>query len=106
MKTKHMGASIAKAGLTAFLVWRSLFCLAGYKDEILKLARIDLLPRLQEGAVIKQLSSYDRTGGNDDGLSGRFSVLRRENGQAVIADLKGSGVIQRICIEPVVFKRS
>ena len=66
------------------------------EDEIRKLAQIDLLPQFQSNFVDKQVSSYDTTGGNDDGFSGKYSFLRKENGNLVIADLKGPGVIQRI----------
>ena len=41
-------------------------------------------------------SSYDRSGGNDDGFSGRHSVLRQEPAGLVIADLEGPGVVHRI----------
>ncbi len=88
--------SIFKFGLISFLLFQSLFSLADFKDEILKLTRIDLLPQFQKDVAVKQLSSYDTTGGNDDGFSGKYSFLRKENGTLVIADLKGSGVIQRI----------
>ena len=71
-------------------------CTAGYKEEILKLSQIELLPRFQQAEVVKQVSSYDTTGGNDDGFSGKYSYLRVEDGEQVIADLKGPGVIQRI----------
>ncbi len=65
-------------------------------DEILKLAQIDLLPQFQNSIENGQVSSYDTTGGNDDGFSGKYSFVRKENGNLVIADLKGPGVIQRI----------
>ena len=42
------------------------------------------------------VSSYDRTGGNDDGFSGKYSFIRKEGDALVIADLKGPGVIYRI----------
>ena len=71
-------------------------CMAGYKEEILKLSRIDLLPRFQQNEIVKQVSSYDTTGGNDDGFSGKYSYTRKEGEKLVIADLKGPGVIQRI----------
>lgn len=67
-----------------------------YREELLKLTRIDLLPRFQEEAAVRQISSYDTTGGNDDGFSGRFSYLRKEADGFVIADLRGKGVIQRL----------
>lgn len=82
--------------LVTLLVANSLFSHADFKEQILRLTRIDLLPQFQDNVLVKQISSYDTTGGNDDGFSGRFSVLRKENGASVIADLKGSGVIQRI----------
>lgn len=91
-----MKTSIIKVGLIAHFIFLSLFSLADYKDEILKLTRIDLLPQFQKDVVVKQLSSYDTTGGNDDGFSGRFSFLRKENGNSIIAELDGPGVIQRI----------
>lgn len=92
-----MRTFILKTGLLFLLIGQQLLCSAqGYKDEILKLSRIDLLPRFQEQVIVKQVSSYDTTGGNDDGFSGRYSFLRKENGHSIIAELKGPGVIQRI----------
>ena len=41
-------------------------------------------------------SSYDRTGGNDDGFDGTYSKLRVEDGNSVLAELDGPGIIQRI----------
>lgn len=66
------------------------------REEILKLTRIDLLPRFQEDVAVRQISSFDTTGGNDDGFSGRYSFLRKEKEGLVIADIRGKGVIQRI----------
>jgi len=91
-----MKPSILKTALIALFVCQSLYSLADYKDEILKLTRIDLLPQFQKDEAVKEISSYDTTGGNDDGFSGKYSYLRKENGTLVIAELKGSGVIQRI----------
>lgn len=87
---------IRTTGIIFFLINLSGICLADYKDEILKLGRIDMMPLFVENAIVKQVSSYDTTGGNDDGFSGRFSFLRKENGNLVIADLRGPGIIQRI----------
>jgi len=91
-----MKTSIIKTGLFFLFAGAFLFCSADYKDEIKKLARPDLLPQFQDAVAARQISSYDTTGGNDDGFSGRFSYLRKENGNSVIADIKGSGIIQRI----------
>jgi hypothetical protein len=69
---------------------------AGIYEELLSLSRIDFLPQYRDNALVHQISSFDTTGGNDDGFSGKFSYLRIENNNLIIADLKGSGVIQRI----------
>ncbi|MDT7543104.1 MAG: hypothetical protein QOE33_3008 [Acidobacteriota bacterium] len=61
-----------------------------------ELSRLDALPLFKESVAVGSVSSYDRTGGNDDGFSGKYSFLRREAGGLVIADLKGPGVIYRI----------
>ena len=61
-----------------------------------KLARLDLLPRFKRSVRVGLVSSYDRTGGNDDGFSGKYSFVRREPGGLVLADLEGPGAITRI----------
>lgn len=60
------------------------------------LARPDLLAELRNSVSIGAISSYDRSGGNDDGFSGKYSFIRKEANGLVIADLKGPGVIYRI----------
>jgi hypothetical protein len=69
---------------------------AGETRFIDELYRLDLLPRLHPGETCKMFSSYDRSGGNDDGFSGKYSILRKENGNAVLAEMKGPGCIQRM----------
>lgn len=64
-------------------------------DELRQLSRLDLLPSYRSGAV-DGVSSYDSTGGNNDGFDGKYSYLRKEEGKLVIADFKGPGVIDRI----------
>lgn len=57
---------------------------------------VSSLPLYQEGTC-GQVSSYDTTGGNDDGFSGRFSYLRRnKDSTLVLLDVTGPGVINRI----------
>lgn len=58
--------------------------------------RLDLLPKLKPWVTVGSVSSYDRTGGNDDGFSGAHSFIRKEEGGLVIADLEGPGIIYRI----------
>jgi hypothetical protein len=55
------------------------------------------LPEYTSNTVVAQVSSYDTTGKNDDGFSGKYSFLRRNvDSTLVIFDVKGSGVINRI----------
>ncbi|MGV8137262.1 MAG: DUF2961 domain-containing protein [Mangrovibacterium sp.] len=60
------------------------------------IADIGSYPLLRNGCEYHVLSSFDRSGGNDDGFNGTYSVLRKESGNSVIAELKGPGVINRI----------
>lgn len=64
-------------------------------DELENLYNPALLPKYRTG-IIEQESSYDRTGNNDDGFSGKYSFLRKEGDKLVLADYKGPGVINRI----------
>jgi hypothetical protein len=61
------------------------------------LQELDRLARLRApGVHVVGFSSYDRKGGNDDGFSGTYSKIRSENGDSVLAELDGPGVVQRI----------
>jgi hypothetical protein len=62
-----------------------------------ELAELGLLARLRDPAVQPlSFSSYDRTEGNNDVFSGTYSRPRAENGDSVLAELDGPGIIQRI----------
>ena len=61
-----------------------------------ELHRLDRLPVFKSSIAIGSVSSYDRSGGNDDGFSGRYSFVRKEGEYLVLADLKGPGVIYRV----------
>ncbi len=61
-----------------------------------ELYRLDLLPQIRSSVLVGSVSSYDRSGGNDDGFSGKYSFVAREGDALVIADLEGPGVIYRI----------
>ncbi|MGO1245146.1 MAG: glycoside hydrolase family 172 protein [Sphingobacterium sp.] len=65
-------------------------------QELENLVRADQLPTYRPNQLIEQISSYDRTGKNDDGFDGTYSYIRKEGMHLVIADLKGPGVINRI----------
>lgn len=68
----------------------------GLLYELRQLYRIDQLPQYLNSGTVEQISSYDRTGGNDDGFAGTYSFIRMEGTQQVIADIQGPGVINRI----------
>ena len=61
-----------------------------------ELHRLEMLPRLRPGVRTKMFSSYDRTGGNNDGFGGVYSQLWIEDGNSVLAKMEGPGCIQRI----------
>ena len=61
-----------------------------------ELWRLDRLPAFKTSTSIGSISSYDRTGGNDDGFSGKFSSVRQDPEGVVLADLKGPGIIYRL----------
>ena len=61
-----------------------------------ELCRPNLLPVMRQSVEVGMISSYDRTGGNDDGFSGKYSFIRKEENGLVIADLVGPGMITRI----------
>lgn len=69
---------------------------AGEAAGIDELYRMDRLPRYRQAVFAGSVSSYDRTGGNDDGFSGTYSFVRKEGGALVLADLEGPGVVTRI----------
>lgn len=61
-----------------------------------ELHRLDRLPVFKNALRFGAVTSYDRTGGNDDGFSGKYSFVRTEPEGVVLADLKGPGVICRV----------
>ena len=70
---------------------------AGGVEDLYLLER---LPRLKPGVGFRMFSSYDRSGGNDDGFSGKYSSLRQEGGDSVLAEASGPGIIRRIYFAP------
>jgi hypothetical protein len=66
-------------------------------SELSAFTNIADLPVYRDGTSMLQASSYDRTGWNDDGFSGRFSFVRRNpDSSLVLLDAKGPGVVNRI----------
>ncbi|MBR9998262.1 MAG: DUF2961 domain-containing protein [Cyclobacteriaceae bacterium] len=74
----------------------SLHSVYSFSDELEYLYRLDLLPQYRDNTTVEQVSSYDTTGGNNDGFSGLYSYIRKEGDKLIIADLQGPGVIERI----------
>ncbi len=62
-----------------------------------QLGDLYLLPHyLEDDTHIGMVSTYDRTGGNDDGFKGTYSYIRKEGErQFVIAELEGPGIVER-----------
>jgi len=85
-----------------------LFSISVYSTDLLaaddfvpgiqELYRLDRLGLLRESVKVASISSYDRTGKNNDGFGGQYSYVRKEAGGLVLADLKGPGIIYRIWI--------
>jgi hypothetical protein len=73
-----------------------LFSQDDWAPGIQDLYRLDRLPVLRESTRVASVSSYDRTGGNNDGFGGQYSFVRKEKNGLVLADLTGPGVITRI----------
>ena len=67
-------------------------CVPGIQE----LYRLDRLGAFRESIEVASISSYDRTGGNNDGFGGQYSFVRKEKDGLVLADLQGPGVIYRI----------
>ncbi len=64
--------------LTVYMVW--------------SVWKLDQLPCLLEGTQVRQVSSHDRSGGNDDGFVGTYSALYiDDNGEYVMFDEIGAG---------------
>lgn len=61
-----------------------------------RLLDVGNLGRFRPFTRVASFSSHDRTGGNDDGFSGKYSFLRKEGDGLVLAELEGPGVITRI----------
>src|SRR5690242_9738939 len=68
----------------------------GLTYELRQLHDFSLLPQYRDDTKLYQISSYDTTGGNNDGFSGTYSFVRKEGNFHVLADLKGPGVVNRI----------
>jgi hypothetical protein len=58
---------------------------------------ISKLPCYLTNTIEEQTSTYDTTGGNNDGFSGTYSFIKKDkDSNLIIFDIKGAGVINRI----------
>ncbi len=65
-------------------------------DELKQLTDISLLPQYRTNTYVAETSTYDRTGGNNDGFAGTYSYIRRNaDSSLVMFDVTGCGVINR-----------
>lgn len=89
---------------TFFLFVISFFCIneataqqINFSSELNRLYSIKELPKYMESSIVKQFSSYDRTGKNNDGFEGTYSFIRKNNdGSLVVFETEGKGVIERL----------
>ncbi len=91
----------------SYLMCLVLICISGAACSAAKAAdaqaigldafcRLDLLADIAQEVRVGSFSSYDRTGGNDDGFSGTYSFLRETPEGKVVAEMDGPGMITRI----------
>jgi hypothetical protein len=89
---------------TFFLFWIKSDAQTNNKENIIsidselrQLYDIALLPSYRNNTTEAQVSTYDTTGGNDDGFAGRYSFIRRNiDSSLVIFEQDGPGVINHI----------
>jgi hypothetical protein len=48
--------------------------------EVNRLSSINELSKYNDNNVVREFSSYDTTGNNDDGFSGKYSFIRMNSG--------------------------
>jgi hypothetical protein len=82
--------------LSLFLCAGELLAADGWAPGTQELYRLDRLGMFKESVTVASVSSYDRTGGNNDGFGGQYSFVRKEKDGLVLADLEGPGIIYRI----------
>jgi hypothetical protein len=88
--------SVFKTVFALLVVAMPVQALAQATPVIDDYSHLERLARLRPFVKVGSFSSYDRTGGNDDGFSGKYSAIRKEDDALVIAELSGPGVITRI----------
>jgi len=92
--------------LAILIVMLSIYCTAAQSQpateisltgELNQLYNISLLPQYRTNSYVGQTSTYDITGGNNDGFEGTYSFIKRNaDSSLVMFDVTGAGVINRI----------
>ena len=91
--------------IVLLIITGSVFNIQGQKkaekslfiSELKQLSSVVDLPQYFNKTNSLQVSSYDRTGGNNDGFAGTYSYIRRKpDSTLVIFEAEGNGVINRI----------
>ena len=68
----------------------------GLKDFLKELYDVSTLPSFATYSYVAEISTYDRTGGNNDVFNGTYSFVRgNADSSMVLFDVKGAGVINR-----------
>ena len=99
MDTRHNGRAVTRAYLAGAVLLAS--ALASFAQSpaaapvgLPAIAAFDRLPLIEDDAQFLYASSYDRTGGNDDGFKGTYSALAVDaRGEHVIFDARGPGCV-------------
>ncbi|MBN2161803.1 MAG: DUF2961 domain-containing protein [Pontiellaceae bacterium] len=82
--------------ILAVIVCLPISGLGGRLYGLDRMEHFDQLPYLLEGTMVRQMSSRDRNGGNDDGHYKHYSSLyTEESGEMVIFDDMGPGCVYR-----------
>ena len=87
---------VSKFAFSLLSCLASFAALAQNPVGLAQLHRLDLMPAFKQTVSIGAVTSWDRSGGNDDGFSGKYSFVRKEADNLVLADLAGPGCIYRI----------
>lgn len=88
--------AVSSAILIVAINTPTVVCGSEPESGIESLYRLDRLPAFRRSVKVASQSSYDRTGGNDDGFSGTYSYVRKEGDGLVLLDVQEPGVIHRI----------
>ncbi|MDD5191590.1 MAG: DUF2961 domain-containing protein [Candidatus Nanoarchaeia archaeon] len=73
-----------------------LSCIKQTGIGITGIEHFDEIPYFKDNIQTLQVSGFDRNGGNDDGVTGKWSYLYKEGSNYIIFDETGPGIIQNL----------